>query len=79
MYVQDNYSQLHNLTQGNMAIEEYTREFEKLSIKCDIHELEEQNIDRYLGDLNPHYSNIVELQQYLMLDEVCILALKVEQ
>jgi len=26
-YIQDNYSQLHNLVQGNMSVEEYTREF----------------------------------------------------
>ena len=32
-YVQYNYSQLHNLTQGNMSVEEYAREFEKLLIK----------------------------------------------
>jgi len=35
-YLQDNYSQLHNLTQGDMSVDEYTREFEKLLIKCDI-------------------------------------------
>jgi len=40
MYPQDNYSQLHNLTEGNLTIEEYTREFEKLLIKCDIQEHE---------------------------------------
>jgi len=35
-YIQDSYSQLHNLTQGSLNVEEYTREFEKLLIKCDI-------------------------------------------
>ena len=33
-YLEDNYAQLHNWTQGNMLVEEYTREFEKLLIKC---------------------------------------------
>ena len=27
-YVQDCYSQLHNLNQGNLSVEEYTREFD---------------------------------------------------
>jgi len=36
MYLQDSYSQLHSLTQGNLIVEEYIREFEKLLIKCDI-------------------------------------------
>jgi len=40
-YVQDCYSQLHNLNQGNLSVEEYTREFEKLVIKYDLQELEE--------------------------------------
>jgi len=45
-YVQDNYMLFHHLTQGKMNVEEYTREFEKLMIKCDIHELEEQTMVR---------------------------------
>jgi len=31
-HFQDSYSQLHNLTQGNLTVEEYTRVFEKLLI-----------------------------------------------
>jgi len=45
-YAQDCYSQLHNLTQGNLIVEEYTGEFEKLVIKCDLQEPEEQTIVR---------------------------------
>jgi len=60
-YVQDCYPQLHHLNQGNLSVEEYTREFEKLVIKCDIQEPEEQTIVRYLGGLEPRYANIVEL------------------
>jgi len=44
------------LNQSNLSVEEYTREFEKLVIKCDLQELEEQTIVRYLGDLDPRYS-----------------------
>ena len=57
--VQDCYSQLHNLTQGNLSVEEYTRECEKLVIKCDLQEPEEQT--RYLGGLDPRYANVVDL------------------
>jgi len=35
-YIQNNYFLLHPLTQGTMSVEEYTREFEKLMIKCDV-------------------------------------------
>ena len=78
-YVQDCYSELHHLNHGNLSVEEYTREFEKLVIKCDLHEPEEQTIFRHLGGLNPRYANIVDLQAYPSFDEVCVLAHKVEQ
>jgi len=35
-YLQDNYSKLHHIQQGNLNVEEYPREEEKLLIKCDI-------------------------------------------
>jgi len=62
-----------------MNVAEYTREFEKLLIKCDIQDPEEQTIVRYLGGLDPKYSNVIELQQYSTFDEVSVLAHKVEQ
>ena len=62
-----------------MNVEEYTHEFEKLMIKCDIQEPEEQTIVRYLGGHDPRYSNVVELQAYASFDDVCVLAHKVEQ
>jgi len=61
-----------------MSVEEYTREFEKLLIKCDLQEAEEQTIVRYLGGLDPKYAHVVELQPYTTFDEVCVLAHKVE-
>jgi len=62
-----------------MGVEEYTREFEKLMFKCDLQESEHQTIVRYLGGLDPRYSNVVELQQYTSFDEVCVLAHKIKQ
>ena len=73
------YSQLHNLIQGILKVEEYAREFEKLLIKCDIPAPEEETIFRHLGGLKPKYTNMVELQQYATFDVVCVLAYKVEQ
>jgi len=52
-YLRNNYSKLHNLTQESMSVEEYTSEFEKLLIKCDLQEAEEQTIVSYLGGLEP--------------------------
>jgi len=61
-YPQDNYSQLHNLTQGSMSIEDYTREIEKLLSKCYFQELKDQTVVTYLSGLDPRYSHMVELQ-----------------
>jgi len=69
-YIQDCYSQLYNLTQGNLDVEEYTRKFEKLIIKCDLQEPEEQTTVRYLGGLDPRYANVVDLQAYTTFDDV---------
>ena len=77
-YVQNNYTLLHHLTQGSMSVEESTREFERLMIKCDLQEAEEQTIVRYLGGLDAKYAHVVELQPYTTFDEVCVLAHKVE-
>ena len=77
-YIQNNYSLLHHLAQGSMSVEEYTREFEKLLIKCDLQEAEEQTIVRYLGGLDPKYAHAAELQSYTTFDEVRVLAHKVE-
>jgi len=71
-YVQDYFSQLHHLNQGNLGVEEYTREFEKLVIKCDLQEPKEQTIVRYLGGLDPRYANIIDSQAYTSFDEVCV-------
>ena len=62
-----------------MSVEEYTREFEKLVIKCDLHEPKEQAIIRYLGGLDTRYANLVDLQAYTSFDAVCVVAHKVEQ
>jgi len=59
-------------------VEEYTRAFERLVITCDHRESEHHTIIRYIGGLNESLRNIVELQHYTILDEVCSLAHKVE-
>ena len=60
-------------------MEEYIREFEKLEIKFDLQEPEEQAIVRHLGGLDPRNANVVDLQAYTTFDEVHVLAHKVEQ
>jgi len=45
-----------------MTVEEYSREFEKLLIKCDLQEPKGQTIVRYFCRLDPRYSYVVQVQ-----------------
>jgi len=60
-------------------VEEYVRDFEKLLIKCDVQESEDQTNVWCLGSLDTWHANVVELQQYSTFDGVCALANGVEQ
>jgi len=77
-YLQANFSKLHHLKKGSLSVEEYTREFEQLIIKCDLKEDAEQTLVRYLGGLDEKIVHIVELYPYTTLDELSSLAHKVE-
>ena len=78
-YLQDNYLKLHRLKEGTKSVEEYTREFEQLLLKCDLREDDSQTLVRYLSGLNEHIAHVVELHTYSSLDELSSLAHKVEQ
>ena len=69
---------LHNLTQGSIRVEKYTMELEKILIKCDVQEIEDQPLEENSGGLDPKYTHVVELSQYSTFEEVCILGHKVE-
>ena len=72
-YLEDSYCHLHNLSQGFMNVEDYTRKFEKLFIKGDLQKAEDHTKVRYLGRPDRRYANMVELQQYLTFCALCIL------
>jgi len=78
-YLQDNYLRLHRLRQCSKSVEEYTREFEQLLLKCDLREDDSQTLVRYLSGLNEQIAHVVELHTYSSLDELSSLAHKVEQ
>ena len=77
-YLQDNFLKLHYLKQGSKSVEEYTREFKQLLLKCDLKEDESQTLIRYLSGWNEEIAHVVELHPYTSLDELSVLAHKVE-
>nr|GFA61656.1 reverse transcriptase domain-containing protein [Tanacetum cinerariifolium] len=63
----------------NMTVEEVINEFDKLRMRCDVVEEEEQVIAWFLGVLKPEIADIVSLQPYQTYTDVCKLALNVEK
>lgn len=77
-YKQNQYVKWSTFKQGNLSIEDFIKEFEKLSIVCEIDELEEQKLGRFLGGLNNEIREKVEIYPYLTFEEACKLALKID-
>lgn len=78
-YVQENFAKLHNSQQGSRSVEEYAREFEYFLMKCELQEDEPQTLVRFLGGLDSKIVNVVELHHYSTLEELVILAHKVDK
>ncbi|GJY25954.1 reverse transcriptase domain-containing protein [Tanacetum coccineum] len=76
---QEAFLDYHNLSQQNMTVEEVINEFNKLRMRYDVVEEEEQVVARFLGVLKPEIAYIVSLQPYWTYTDVCKLALKVEK
>nr|GEZ88752.1 reverse transcriptase domain-containing protein [Tanacetum cinerariifolium] len=64
---------------ASSSVEDFIAEFDRLRLRCDVDEEEEQVIARFLGALQPYIADVVHLQQYLTYEDVCRLALKVEK
>ncbi|XP_074298776.1 uncharacterized protein LOC141629708 [Silene latifolia] len=78
-YEQDNYLKLTSLTQESLSVADYVKEFEKLSIVCDLEEKEELRTARFIRGLNSSLALRVEIQNYDGFNDVCRLALKFEK
>ncbi|VFQ83899.1 unnamed protein product [Cuscuta campestris] len=49
-YVRENFARLQTLRQGSKSVEDYTREFEELLLRCNLQENEEQTFGLYQDD-----------------------------
>lgn len=78
-YKQEIYHKLHNLKQKELSVDEYTAAFDHLMMQGELVEPEEQSIARYIGGLRYDIANMLQLQTYLSMNDVCRLALKIEK
>lgn len=78
-FIQDQFLKLNHLEQKNLSVAEYTKEFEKLCMLCDLQEKEEMKIGRYIKGLTPSISHKVETSNYVFFDDVLRLAERFEK
>ncbi|GJZ12882.1 RNA-directed DNA polymerase [Tanacetum coccineum] len=77
-YCQEAFIEYHNYKQTSISVEEFTSEFDRLRLRCNVVEEDEETIACYLAALKPEISDVVQLQQYWSYNDVCRLARKVE-
>ncbi|XP_028193338.1 uncharacterized protein LOC114378957 [Glycine soja] len=70
---------LQGLSQGNLTVEECYKEMEMVLVRANIEEEFEDTMARFLNGLNPEIRDVVELQEYVALDDLLHRALRVEQ
>ena len=78
-YNRDLHSQLQTLTQGNMSVEDYSKEIKMAMMRANIQEDSEATMARFLRGLNPDLQEALELQHYLDMHDLLELAIKAER
>ena len=72
------HQRLQSLSQGSRFVEDYYKEMEMLMMGLSMNEDCEATMARFLGGLNREIANLVELQQYVELEEMLHVAIKIE-
>ena len=70
---------LQRLSQGSLNVEEYYKEMKMALVRANIEEETEDTMARFLSGLNPDIRDVVELQEYVELDDFLHKAVRVEQ
>lgn len=69
---------LQTLKQGSMSVDEYFKAMDMAMIQANCTEEEEATMARFLNGLNKEIADVVELQQYVTIDELVDLSVKIE-
>jgi hypothetical protein len=78
-YDQILFIQFQNCVQGNRTVSEYTEEFLRLQVRCNLAETEDQQVARYINGLNDIIQDRFGVQQIWSIDQAQALALKAER
>ncbi|XP_060675255.1 uncharacterized protein LOC132804574 [Ziziphus jujuba] len=72
------HQRLQSLSQGHGFVEDYYKEMEMLMMRLNLNEDREATMERFLGGLNREIANQLELQQYVELEEMLHVVIKLE-
>ncbi|KAH0702349.1 hypothetical protein KY290_017636 [Solanum tuberosum] len=78
-FQRDLQKRLQTLKQCSMSVDDYFKAMDLAMIQANCNEDEEATMARFLNCLNGEIVDVVELQQYVNLDELVELAVKVEK
>ena len=78
-YHRNFHNKLQTLTQGSLSVEDYFKEMKMDMMKADVREDLEATMAQFLRGLRIEIADIVELHQYLDLNELLDKAIKVER
>ena len=70
---------LQRLSQGSLTVEEYYKEMEMTLVRANIEEETKDTMAHFLSGLNPDIWDVVELQEYVALNDLLHKAVRVEQ
>ena len=78
-YYRDLYQKLQSLTQGYRSVDNYHKEMKIAMIRANVEGDKEATMARFLNGFNWDIANVVELQHYVDLEDMVLLAIKVER
>ncbi|KAL4379602.1 hypothetical protein GQ457_02G026190 [Hibiscus cannabinus] len=77
-YQRELKQRLQRLRQGSRTIEEYYKEMEALIQRADIQEEKDDTLERFIVGLNDNILDVLDLQNYVNLDEALQIAIAIE-
>ena len=78
MYSRTMQQKLQRLSQGSLTVEEYYKEMDMALMRANIEEETEDTMTRFLSGLNPDIRDVVELEEYVELDDLLHKEVQVE-
>lgn len=78
-YHRELFNKLQRLAQGNQSVENYYQKMETAMVRANIDEDREATAARFLAGLNHEIANQIELQHYVKLEDMVLMAIKVDK